>query len=172
MPRQMAHDFIILDPRKDKRVLVAAVLAPLGRLRWWWGVPLRRQHWPETAERAATATATATKQPKSHLLRRLKLALLAAQYNGTRAWFTRHPRAVAVCWNGLNGSRRVFADAARDAGARVLVFERAPLPGRVTVDPQGVNFANSLPRDIRFYTDWFAASGLPPEGWRTLRSAI
>jgi hypothetical protein len=127
---------------------------------------------PDTRARAAAALQSATRQPKSRLIRRLKLALLAAQYNGTRALFARNPAAVAVVWNGLNGSRRVFADGARDAGARVLFFERAPLPGRVTVDPCGVNFANSLPREIGVYTDWLAASDTPSEGWRALRSQI
>jgi capsular polysaccharide export protein len=172
----MATHFIILDPRRGKRAIVSALLAPLGQLRWCRLVPLGLGAYPQTRVRAAEALQTATKQPKSRLMRALKLALLATQYNGTRARFAhllaRDPTAVAVVWNGLNGSRRVFADAARDAGARTLFLERAPLPGRVTVDPRGVNFANSLPRDIGFYTDWLASSGLPPEGWRALRAGI
>lgn len=172
----MATDFIILDPRRDKRAIMSALLGPLGVLRWRAVVPLRLRFYPETAIRAQTALTAATRIPANPLIRRLKLALLAAQYNGSRALFARHlaggPQAVAVVWNGLNGSRRVFADGARDAGARVLFFERAPLPGRVTVDPEGVNFANALPRDIGFYTDWLAGSGVPPEQWRALRGQI
>ena len=168
----MAEHFIILDPRRDKRSLMAALLSPLGQLHWCPLAPIGLRGQPQTRARAAEALQTAIRQPRSALIRALKLALLGAQYNGTRALFAQHPAAVAVVWNGLNGSRRVFADAARDAGARVLFFERAPLPGRVTVDPAGVNFANSLPRDIGFYTDWLAASGLPPDGWRALRDQI
>ena len=168
----MATDFIILDPRRDKRVIVTALLAPLGRLRWLSLVPLRWQGYPQTAARAQVGLAAATRIPTNPLIRRLKLALLAAQYNGSRAVFARNPQAVAVVWNGLNGSRRVFADAAKDAGARTLFFERAPLPGRVTVDPKGVNFANALPRDIGFYTAWLPRSGIDPEGWRALRGQI
>lgn len=168
----MAEHFIILDPRRDKRAIVRALLGPLGGLRWCRTPPLGRHRYPETSARAAAALQTATKQPKSRVMRALKLGLLGAQYNGARRVFARQPQAVAVVWNGLNGSRRVFADGARDAGARVLLFERAPLPGRVTVDPLGVNFANHLPRDIGFYTDWFVASGLPPDGWRSLRRQI
>ena len=168
----MATDFIILDPRRDKRLIVAALLAPLGSLHWRALVPLRLRGYPQTAARAQTALDQATRIPANPVLRRLKLALLAAQYNGSRALFIRHPQAVAVVWNGLNGSRRVFADGARDAGARTLFVERAPLPGRVTVDPKGVNFANALPRDIGFYTDWLASSGTDPDGWRALRGQI
>ena len=172
----MATHFIILDPRRGKRAIVRALLTPLGQLRWCRLVPLGFRAYPQTRARAAEALQTATKQPKSRLIRALKLALLAAQYNGTRARFAnllaRDPLAVAVVWNGLNGSRRVFAEGARDAGARTLFLERAPLPGRVTVDPMGVNFANSLPRDIGFYTDWLASSGVPPDQWRALRGQI
>ena len=168
----MTTDFIILDPRRDKRLIMAALLAPLGVLHWRALVPLRLRGYPETATRAQAALAAATRIPANPVIKRLKLALLAAQYNGTRALFLRQPQAVAVVWNGLNGSRRVFADGARDAGARTLFFERAPLPGRVTVDAHGVNFANALPRDIGFYTDWLATSDLPPEQWRALRGQI
>jgi capsular polysaccharide export protein len=168
----MATDFIILDPRRDKRVIVSTLLAPLGRLQWRTVVPMRLWGYPETAVRAQTALAAATRIPKNPIWRRLKLTLLAWQYNGARAVFARNPQAVAVVWNGLNGSRRAFADGAKDAGARVLFFERAPLPGRVTVDPKGVNFANALPRDIGFYTGWLAQSGVPPDGWRDLRGQI
>ena len=173
----MTTHFIILDPRRDKRAIMTALLAPLGPLRWLSLVPLRRQGYPQTADRAQTALEAATRIPTNPIIRRLKLALLAAQYNGSRALFARDPQApdsqaVAVVWNGLNGSRRVFADAAKDAGVRILFFERAPLPGRVTVDPKGVNFANALPRDIGFYTDWLARSGTDPDGWRALRGQI
>lgn len=168
----MAEYFVILDPRRDKRAIVSALLAPLGRLQWRALVPMRLRGYPQTAARARTALAAATRIPKNPIIRALKLALLAAQYNGSRAVFTQHPQAVAVVWNGLNGSRRVFADGAKDAGARTLFFERAPLPGRVTVDQGGVNFANALPRDIGFYTDWLARSGIDPEAWRALRGQI
>lgn len=168
----MSMDFIILDPRKGKRAIMMALLAPLGALHWRALVPMRQRGYPQTTDRARTALAVSTRIPTNRLLRRLKLALLAWQYNGARALFARNPQAVAVVWNGLNGSRRVFADAARDAGLRTLFFERAPLPGRVTVDPKGVNFANALPRDIGFYTNWLARSAVPPDQWRALRGQI
>nr|WP_242678844.1 capsular biosynthesis protein [Rhodobacter calidifons] len=94
------------------------------------------------------------------------------QYNGTRALLEKRPEAVAVVWNGLNGTRRAFAEAARDAGVRTLFFELAPFRDRVTCDPRGVNFANSLPREIRPYLDWAARSGIAPDTWKAERARI
>ena len=102
-----ARRFVCLDPRKAKRRAVATALAGLGPIRWLKVVPMRR----------------------------LNRWLFALQYNGARAYFAAHPDAVAVCWNGLNGTRRAFMQGARHAGARLLFFELAPLPGRVTIDP-------------------------------------
>ncbi|MGR3289938.1 MAG: capsular polysaccharide export protein, LipB/KpsS family [Paracoccaceae bacterium] len=63
-------------------------------------------------------------------------------------------------------------DGAKDAGARRLFFELAPLSGRVTIDPCGVNFFNSLPRNITPYLNWFADSGLDPDAWRNIGKKI
>lgn len=164
--------FVILDPRKRKRAWIAALLAPLGRMRWLKLPPMSPRGFPETATRAAEALETASKQPKGALGRAAKLRLLAWQYNGARRLFGADPQAVAVCWNGLNGSRRAFRDGAHDAGARTLVFELAPLPGRITVDRRGVNFDNELPREIGFYRDWFARRDGDPEAWRAIGAEI
>ena len=75
---------------------------------------------------------------------RLKALLIRLQYNGARRLFARHPGAVAVAWNGLGGSRQAFLLAARDAGLGTLACELAPFPGRITVDPRGVNAESSV----------------------------
>jgi len=100
-----------------------------------------------------------------------KIALLRAQYNGARSFFEENRDAIAVSWNGLNGTRRVFMDGARDAGARTLYFELSPFSGRITVDPCGVNNANSLPREIGPYAAWAQESGRA-DGWREIRDTI
>lgn len=124
---------------------------------------------PETPERAAAALAVAKRQPRGRLGRGLKRALIAAQYNWSRRYFARHPGRIAVCWNGLTGSRRAFMEGARDAGAGRLYVELAPFPGRITLDPAGVNARNGLPRDARFYLDWAAADTTRQgEDWRAL----
>ncbi|MEZ5910927.1 MAG: capsular biosynthesis protein [Paracoccaceae bacterium] len=103
------------------------------------------------------------------MLRWLKGLMIRWQYNGSRRYFSRHPDHVAVCWNGLTGSRRAFMAGARDAGAARLFAELAPLPGRITLDPRGVNAENSLPRERGFYEDWAMAQGQRDwQGWRDL----
>jgi len=102
----------------------------------------------------------------------LQRTFYAWQYNGARAHFAKHPDQVAVVWNGLDGSRRAFIEGARDAGARTLVFELAPINGRITCDPVGVNNANSLPRQIDFYLDWAKKSGVNLSAWKDYRSKI
>ncbi|BAQ71062.1 polysaccharide synthesis/modification protein [Rhodovulum sulfidophilum] len=124
---------------------------------------------PETRARTAEALAVAKRQPKGRLGRALKRALITAQYNWSRRYFSRHPDRLAVCWNGLTGSRRAFMEGAADAGAGRIFAELAPFPGRVTLDPAGVNARNGLPRDPGFYLDWAAADpSRQGEAWRGL----
>jgi capsular polysaccharide export protein len=162
--------FFCLDPRKAKRATVERTLSPLGQFRWLKVPPMRVRGYPETRDRAAAAFETATKKPAEGAKAAAKRALLRLQYNGARALFEANRDAVAVAWNGLNGTRRVYMDGARDAGARTLYFELCPFPGRVTVDPCGVNFQNGLPRDGAFYLDWAKDNGA--ESWRTVRETI
>lgn len=128
---------------------------------------------PETPERMAEALAVAKRRPKSSVGRLAKRTLIAAQYNWSRRYFTRHPDHIALCWNGLTGSRRAYMMGAHDAGAARLYAELAPFPGRITLDHTGVNAANSLPREGQFYLDW--ASVHPDrqsEGWRALGTKL
>lgn len=124
-------------------------------------IPLRFCDWPETPARVALALARAKRQPKGVLMRWLKRQLLRGQYNWARTYFTRHPDHVAVAWNGLTGSRLCFLQGARDAGAPVLHAELAPLPGRITLDPAGVNAEGSVPQDPAFFRTHAA-----PADWR------
>ena len=164
--------FVCLDPHKSKRAKISALLGPLGKVRWLQ-LPMMGLHdWPQTQDRAETALLAGRGIPKPGLARTIWKRILRMQYNGTRAYFEKNPTHVAVGWNGLNGSRRVFMDAAKDAGAKTLFFELSPFPGRITVDPVGVNNANGLPRDPQPYQAWLAASGHDPSGWRDLGAAI
>lgn len=132
-------------------------------------IGLSLRGFPESGARARAALAVAKRQPKGGLGRALKFALIWMQYNWARRYFARHPGRVAMCWNGLTGSRRAFMQGARDAGAPRLYAELAPFPGRVTLDPEGVNAANSVPRDPQFFRDWAAsAPERQGEAWRAL----
>lgn len=107
-------------------------------------IPWSRRDFPETKARVALCLSRAKRQPQG-LGRWVKAQLIRLQYNGARQLFALHPAAVAVAWNGLGGSRQAFMLAAKDAGLATLYCELAPFPGRMTVDPLGVNADGSIP---------------------------
>jgi capsular polysaccharide export protein len=164
--------FVCLDPRKRKRQRVATMLGVAGNIRFLGFAPFGIKHYPESAQRAKTALDAATQIPGNELVRRLKLWIFRRQYAGSRAYFEQRPDAVAVAWNGLNSARRVFMDAAKDAGNKTLFFELAPFPDRITVDPNGVNFNNSLPRVSAPYVGWARKNDIAPSQWHSLRDTI
>ena len=148
------------------------MLVPAGDVRFMRFVRLGFTNYLEAPARAEKALETATKQPRGAFMRRAKLLLLKMQYAGCRAHFERMPGTVAVAWNGLNGTRRVFMDAAKDAGNKTLFFELAPFADRITIDPKGVNFANALPREPEPYLAWANDTGADLQSWQGLRDTI
>ncbi len=155
------------EPKSDKDA-VFRVLATLdGGGKRLWIVPMRFGDYPETAARVAVALRRAKRQPKSVVLRWLKRQMLRGQYNWARGYFTRHPDHLAAAWNGLTGTRMAFLMGARDAGAATLHAERAPFPGRITLDPTGVNAEGSVPQDPAF----FLGQPLDPD-WRQAGNAL
>lgn len=145
------------------------MLKTAGFVRFVSLAPLGFAHYPATEARAAKALETAKKQPRGAFMKWAKLSLLKLQYAGCRAYFEHNPNTVAVVWNGLNGTRRVFMDAAKDAGNKTLFFELAPFANRITIDPKGVNFSNTLPREPEPYTVWADRSGANTQSWHGLR---
>lgn len=173
MPVTAAPFFVLRYGRADPDSLMDAVVPEGLPLRRLTSFTLRVRSYPETRARAQESVRHARRQPRGALHRWLKRRLYAAQYNAFRARLEAAPGAVAVVWNGLTGTRLVLAAAARDAGRGCLFVERAPLPGRITVDPDGVNAVSSLPRAPSFYADWAAATPPPPSpGWRRLGDAL
>lgn len=135
--------------RAAKTAFFQAVAGDKGQGLATW--PLSFKDFPETRSRARDCLARAKKQPKGALGRALKLAFLRGRYNWARRYFTQNPDAMALCWQGLTGTRRAFMEGARDAGAARLFAELAPLPGFKTLDPAGVNAEGSVPQDVAFY---------------------
>lgn len=164
--------FVCLDPRKRKKQRVATMLGIAGNIRFLGFAPFGFGFFPETQQRAEIALAAATQIPENEIVRRVKLWVFRRQYAGSRAFFERSPNAVAVAWNGLNSARRVFMDAAKDAGNKTLFFELAPFPDRITIDPNGVNFNNSLPRVSAPYVAWAKENSVDPSQWHSLRDTI
>ncbi len=105
------------------------------------GVQMRG--YSETRARADVAMMRAKRRARG-LVKPMKRALIAGQYNWARAQFA--PGDLALCWNGLTGSRMAFMQGARDAGAARLFAELAPFKGYVTLDPEGLNAESSVPR--------------------------
>lgn len=147
-----------------KEAIFQALAKLAGAARRLPVIPMSWRDWPETAARTEQALARAKRQPRSAWGRSLKRLLIRSQYNGSRAYFTQHPGHIAVAWNGLTGSRMAFLAGARDAGARTLHAELAPLPGRITLDPAGVNAESSVPQDPAFFRRW--AAGRDVSRWR------
>lgn len=135
---------------------MASVAAAAGEARVLPAIGLSFRDFPETRARAEAALAVAKRQPRGRIGRLAKYQLIRAQYNWSRRFFARHPDTVAMCWNGITGSRRVFMEGARDAGVPTLYAELAPFPQRMQLDPKGVNAQGSVLRDPEFYTAWAA----------------
>ena len=147
-------------------------VAHLGKITWARFCPIGLKPFRQTAQAAQIAVDSAKRTPRTRWSEFWKKSFYALQYNGARAFFEKQSAdAVALVWNGLNGSRYVFAQAAKDAGCRTLYFELAPLPDRITVDPSGVNFNNMLPRSAKPYLDWWTHQG-KPETWRGVAKQI
>jgi len=141
----------LAENRAEKMAFFEAVAKDLGqgvRVRTW---PMSWRGYPQTDARARACLARAKRQPKTAVGRWLKLAFLKGRYNWARRYFANHPQAVALCWQGLTGTRRAFMQGAQDAGVQCLFAELAPLPDRRTLDPKGVNAEGSVPRDPAFY---------------------
>lgn len=152
-------EFICLDPRKDKRAKIKVALGTIGRIEWLSLLPLSLKGYPQSSQRSAEALQRSARPPRNRYHSALKRLIYQWQYNYARKMFEQRKNAVAVCWNGLNGTRRVFMTAAKDAGCRTLFFELSPFNQRVTVDPAGVNFENSLPREATPYLAWCESFG-------------
>ena len=56
-----------------------------------------------------------------------------------------------VLWNGLKFRQRIALAAAAELGLCTIVMENGLLPGMTTLDPKGVNYVNSVPRDPDFF---------------------
>lgn len=124
-----------------------------------WRLPWSLRRYPDAAEVAERALATYLATARSWhwtrwLPRTLALRLLRWRYAGLRRMWESLPGAAGLCWNGFDRGRYLFAESARRAGRPCLFAELAPLPGFLTLDPRGVNFAGSVPADPAFYAAW------------------
>ncbi|MCV6825727.1 MULTISPECIES: capsular biosynthesis protein [Halocynthiibacter] len=101
-----------------------------------------------------------------------KAVFLSWQYKWCWRYLDDKTDCLLVVWNGIKGHRRVLADAAIKRGVPVVYFEEAPLPERITVDFQGVNYGSSLPRDFAFYRAWAEQESIDLKAWRKLGASL
>ena len=118
------------------------------------------------------ALRSATKPPKSRLGRYLKRWFLRAQYAWAHQFLSQQKPSVVICWNGMKGFRFMFMLAAKRIGHQTLYLEESPLPERISVDKNGINFGNSVPRDSRFFLEWAARHPEKQGAWSKLRDKI
>lgn len=112
------------------------------------------------------------KGPPKGIKRAILLGLYKRKYSWMRQFFEANKDSIALCWNGLKGNRRLFVEAAGRAGTKIIFFELSPLPGRVSIDPSGVNYGNSLPRCSRYYMDWRLNNDQFKNQWKLIRGDI
>lgn len=110
--------------------------------------------------------------PQNPVVRASLRTLLKFQYNWTRRYLEQYTGCIALCWNGVKGRRKIFAEAAKRAGLKTVFFEISPLPGRATIDRVGVNFESSLPRVSDFYLDWQKQNQECHHHWKQVRDKI
>ena len=156
--------------QKDKDAAFASIAEADGGGRRLITIPWSLKGYPETEAVTAEAMSYAKRLPASAWARASKARLIAGQYNGSRRYFEYRPNHVAVCWNGLTGSRMAFMEGARAAGAARLFVELAPFPDRISLDPGGLAGDASLPRDPAFYRDWAKGHGFTD--WRALGAKV
>lgn len=113
---------------------------------------LRRVEWSRLVQEKCTERATKGRYHGAlyRLLLRLEMLVMALRFG--RLLREERPGAVAV-WNGSHRYCALLTSMC-EAGVLRLHFENGLLPGTTTLDPQGVNYRNSVPRDAAFYRNY------------------
>lgn len=93
------------------------------------------------------------------LLLRLEMLLTALR---CAAILQKEEPDALVVWNGSNRHCQLML-ALLPAGRRTFFVENGLLPGTTTLDPRGVNYLNSVPRDASFYLDYADRVCLPSD---------
>lgn len=68
--------------------------------------------------------------------------------------FAQHPCQTVILWNGMKQPNRTPYVVAKAAGKNTQLFENGLLPNTTTLDQNGVNALNSVPREAEFYRRW------------------
>lgn len=94
------------------------------------------------------------------------LKLIEARVLYSIYYYTFKSRGIShlVIWNGLKFRQRIAVIAARDLGIPAMFIERGLFPGTTTLDPQGINYLNSVPREpatFKTFCEEFSVTSCP-----------
>lgn len=116
-------------------------------------------HLREKQNSAEGRTRPASYWRRFRLLKSAEARLLSAIYQQALA---ASGASAVVVWNGLKFRQRIVVAAAQALGIHVLYMENGLLPGMTTLDSQGINFRNSVPRDPAFFIAQSGTVPMPP----------
>jgi capsular polysaccharide export protein len=68
-----------------------------------------------------------------------------------------------LLWNGGKFRQLIAIEIAQLKGIHVYYYENGLLPKKVVLDPKGINFNNSVPRERKFYENYVNDKELPSE---------
>mgnify|MGYP001766295411 CR=1 FL=1 len=138
---------LLQQPGMQGRVVLPGQLPfpALGRL----GEVIRRVDWPRLVEEKCQERRVKGKYEGLiyRLLLRLEMLVMALR---CAALLARERPDALVVWNGSNRHCQLML-ALLAPGTRTFFFENGLLPRTTTLDPKGVNYHNSVPRDAAFY---------------------
>ncbi|WP_108125531.1 hypothetical protein [Saccharospirillum mangrovi] len=80
----------------------------------------------------------------------LRATWLYAKY---RRWLRQFQITESVVWNGLKFRQRLWCLACEDEKVNVCYMENGLLPGFTTLDEKGVNYGNSVSRQVSYFTN-------------------
>ena len=63
---------------------------------------------------------------------------------------------IILLWNDMKWRQFIIKNLAKSHGVQTAFFENGTLPNTVTLDPKGVNYNNSLPRDNEYYLNKYS----------------
>ncbi|MBU3056368.1 capsular biosynthesis protein [Pseudomonas indica] len=126
---------------------------------WQWSRVAGRIDWPAVIAEKCQERLVKRKYAGRlyRLLVRLELGVMALR---AVALLDREKPDAVVMWNGSHRYCQVLR-AVLPAGTRTFFFENGLLPDTTTLDPRGVNYFNSVPRDAEFFLNYRSPSGQP-----------
>lgn len=129
-------------------------LTGLGRV-------LRRVNWSQLVEEKCQERRVKGKYQGWIYRALLRLEMLVMALRCSRLLEQDQPD-VLVVWNGSNRYCQLMRSL-RAPEAPIFCFENGLLPGTTTLDPKGVNYHNSVPRDAGFYQAYAQRVAIPDD---------